>query len=160
MAQPPIAGAAGDFYPSSMTVAVLDTHRIVKRLRDAGLPEAHAEVRTDILRETRELDLSQLATKADVAALKGELRSDFAELRAELKGDLAALRADLNGDSEALRGELRGDIAALRAELKADIEALRGEMKLLEQRMTIKLGGMLIAAVAVVGALLRLVPAG
>ncbi len=59
---------------------VLDTHRVVKRLQDAGASEQLAETWTDILRESRELDLSQLATKADIA----EVRRELVELKAEL----------------------------------------------------------------------------
>jgi hypothetical protein len=70
---------------------VLDTHRIVKRLRDAGMPEQQAETWTDILRETRELDVAELATKADLTLVRG----DLAELRRELKGDLQLLEQQM-----------------------------------------------------------------
>ena len=64
--------------------AGLDTHRIVKRLRDAGASEELAETVTDVLREARELDLSQLATKADLAEVKADIRRELADARAEL----------------------------------------------------------------------------
>ena len=67
-----------------MAAAVLDTHRIVKRLRDAGATEQLAETVTDVLRETRELDLSGLATKADLGELKADLRREIADARADL----------------------------------------------------------------------------
>ena len=67
-----------------MAAAGLDTHRIVKRLRDAGASEQLAETVTDVLREARELDLSQLATKADLAEVKAGIRRELADARAEL----------------------------------------------------------------------------
>ena len=67
-----------------MAAAGLDTHRIVKRLRDAGASEQLAETVTDVLREARELDLSQLATKADLAEVKADIRRELADARAEL----------------------------------------------------------------------------
>ena len=74
-----------------MAAAGLDTHRIVKRLRDAGASEQLAETVTDVLRETRELDLSGLATKADLDALRLGTKADLAEVRREI----ADARAEL-----------------------------------------------------------------
>ena len=111
---------------------VLDTHRIVKRLRDAGMPEPQAETWTDILRETRELDLAELATKADLAVLRG----DLAELRRDLKGD----------------------VTELRREVKGDLQLLEQRMTIIEQRLTIKLGGIVVAVAAALGAFLKLFP--
>lgn len=53
--------------------AALDTHRTVKRLKDAGFTESQAETVTDILRETRETELARLATKDDLEILKRDL---------------------------------------------------------------------------------------
>jgi hypothetical protein len=52
-----------------MATATLDTLTIVKRLREAGVPEGQAETWATIWRDQRELDLSQLATKADLDQL-------------------------------------------------------------------------------------------
>ena len=57
-----------------MTTTTFDTHRIVKRLKDAGASDALAETVTDVLRENREADPSQLATKNDIALLRQELQ--------------------------------------------------------------------------------------
>ncbi len=50
----------------------------------------------------------------------------------------------------------KGDIAELRRELGAEIESVRREIKEAEYRLTIRLGGMLAAAIAVVAALVKL----
>ncbi len=57
------------------------------------------------------------ATKADLNALREELKGDTATLRAELKGDMAVLRSELKGDMAVLRSELKGDMATMRDEL-------------------------------------------
>ena len=54
----------------------------------------------------------------------------------------------------------RGDLQAELQPIKSDVAAIRTEMLLLEQRMTIKLGGMLIVAVGIVLAAIRYLPAG
>jgi hypothetical protein len=66
--------------------------------------------------------------------MRQEMREAHAALREELRADQAALRADH---------------AALRQEVKADIAQL-------ELRMTLKLGTMMTAAVAVTAALVKL----
>jgi len=68
------------------------------------------------------------------------------------KEDIAALRNDMT----ALRGEMKEDIASLRAELKEDTAAVRSEMKDMEIRLTIRLGTMMAASVALVAALVKL----
>ncbi len=65
-----------------MATLTMDTHRIVKRLRDAGFTDTQAETVTDILAETRATDLADVATKADIAMLRTEMAT---------KADLAAV---------------------------------------------------------------------
>lgn len=60
-----------------MTAVTFDTHRIVKRLKDAGASDALAETVTDVLRETRDTDLSKLVTKEDLRHEVELLRRDI-----------------------------------------------------------------------------------
>jgi len=60
-----------------MAKIVFDTHAFVKRLVSAGMPEAQAETVADALRGTREADLSQLVTKADLRAELAETKADI-----------------------------------------------------------------------------------
>ena len=53
--------------------ATFDTLRTVKRLRSAGASEELAEAVAEALKESRDFDLSQLATKADLAEAKFDL---------------------------------------------------------------------------------------
>jgi hypothetical protein len=57
--------------------ATFDTLRAAKRLKDLGFSEAQAEGVAEMLREAREVDLSQLVTKSD-------LRAEIADVRADL----------------------------------------------------------------------------
>jgi hypothetical protein len=69
-------------------MTVLDTHTIVKRLKDAGFTDVQAETVTDVLRQTRELDLSQLVTR-------DYLDSRLTELESRLRAEIADVKADL-----------------------------------------------------------------
>ncbi len=80
-----------------------------------------------------DLQLQSAVTKADIEAMGAELKAGTEALRSELKADNKALRSELKADNEALRSELKADNEALRSELKADNEALRTEFKLFQQ---------------------------
>ena len=66
------------------------------------------------------------------------------------KEDVAVLRSEV--------GVLRSEVGVLRSEMatKEDMAVLRGEMRELEQRMTIRLGAMIAAAVGIIVALDKL----
>ena len=81
-----------------MTTIAMDTHRVVKRLREVGFTDEQAETVTDVLRETRETDLGQLAAKADLATIKTDL--------ALLKADLETTEARLETKIEAAKFDL------------------------------------------------------
>ena len=65
-----------------------------------------------------------LATKADLAELRGDIRTEMAALRGELRADNATLRGEMTTDNANLRSELRDEIGNVRSELKDDIAAL------------------------------------
>jgi hypothetical protein len=56
-----------------MTVATIDTHEVVKELKAAGFTEGQAEAVTKVVREAQSIDLSNLATKVDLAETKAEI---------------------------------------------------------------------------------------
>ena len=68
--------------------AALDTLQIVKRLKEAGFNDAQAEAVTNVVRDARETDFSQLATKADVERLAAVTKSDPTAAVAEVKIDI------------------------------------------------------------------------
>ena len=108
-----------------MAVA-FDTLKAATRLQnEAGFNEKQARV---LVATFAEGIGENLATKEDVAALRGEM--------AVLRGEMAT----------------KEDVAALRGEMAV----LRGDMCELEQRMTIRLGAMIAAAVGIIVALDKL----
>ena len=72
----------------------IDTLEIAKRLEGAGFSEAQAEALTHVLRDQRDLDLAQVATKADLSVLRAELTSD---LTWRFFGMLLGVTALMNG---------------------------------------------------------------
>lgn len=94
----------------------VDTLKAYEALTAADMPDRQARALVTIVQELQETRLAEVAGKADIGALKTELKEDIGSLRAEMKED----------------------IASLRAELKEDIVSLRAEMKALEARHEIK----------------------
>ncbi len=112
--------------------APLDTLRIAKRLKDVGFSEAQAEAVTDVLSATRDADLSQLATKTDLAAL-----------RADLTGQLAATNTDI----AALRTASKTDLALLQSQIETALATTKAEIIRWVFGTALGLAAMLIAAV-------------
>ena len=90
-------------------MSTFDTLHAAKTLTQAGFAPPQAEAITDTIRAAFS---DSVATKTDIA----ELRAEMAALRTELKGDLAELRTDMAG--------LRTEIQAVEMRTAERFEAL------------------------------------
>lgn len=123
-----------------MAVVAFDTLKLADRLEAGGFTAVQARTAAGAFADA--MSGSDLATKADLAEAKAELKSDvaavradLAEVKAELKSDVAAVRAELKGDIAAVKAELKGDIAAVKAELKSDIASVKMDIVRLDERI-------------------------
>ena len=145
------AKSAGDATP-----VIFDTLKAAQELRKTGFEDRQAEA----VVETISKAVSEtVATKADLQLVRSEmatnadlhlLRSDVELLRSEMatNADLHLLRSDV----ELLRSEMatKADLQLLGSEvgtLRSDVELLRSEMAAQENRIVIKLGGLLITMI-------------
>ena len=65
-----------------MASTTFDTHKFVRRLRDAGMPEGQAEALAEAQREALAQTLdSQMATKADISRIELKLVEHDGELK-------------------------------------------------------------------------------
>lgn len=136
-----------------------DTLAYVKQLEAVGVPREQAEVQANALRQIID---EKLATKADIAQLRVEAEAN----KMELKHDIADVRLEIErvrAEAEANKLELKRDIA----DVKHDIAGVKRDMlemenrwlhqaREMESRIIIRLGGMLIAAVGIIIAVLKL----
>jgi hypothetical protein len=60
-----------------MAITSLDTHQTVKNLIAAGFTDTQAEAEAYALREAQQIDLSDLATKSDLARELAETKADL-----------------------------------------------------------------------------------
>jgi len=68
----------------TMHYKTFDTHKYVKSLQESGFNEKQAEVLVKSLLESRDFDLSILATREQVSEVKSELQKEIAEVKNEI----------------------------------------------------------------------------
>ena len=124
--------------------AAFDTLKAATRLQEeAGFDETKARVLVSTFAEGM---VENLATKDDIAGL----RREFGGLRRELT--TLATKAEL----ATLRGEMKQMDANLCGEMKQMDARLRGEISKVQERLTVRLGGAIAAAVAILVAVDKL----
>jgi len=67
----------------------------------------------------------ELATKADIVRLEGEIQT----FKADFEGKISSLKADLEGKISNLKTDLEGKISALKTDLEGKISVLRMEFR-------------------------------
>ena len=100
---------------------IYDTHAAVRRLTEAGLPESHAEA---VVREQIHLIEHDLATKADIEALRQATKADIEALRQATKADIEALRQE----TKAAIAAVQADVDKLRHETRAIVETAKTDI--------------------------------
>jgi predicted nucleic acid-binding Zn-ribbon protein len=94
-----------------------DFFKLMERRADEIALQKKVELRSELVNE--------LATKAELNAVKTELKADIERLRTELKGEIENLRTELRGEIENVRTGLKSDIEKVRAELMGEIDNVR-----------------------------------
>jgi hypothetical protein len=139
-----------------MSATTLDTHRTVKRLMEAGFSPEQAETVTDVLVETRALDLSELATKADLRTLEAQLTAALRTVEGSLRSDLRTADGNLKGDLRTVEGNLKGDLRTVEGNLKGDVKALEAKIADTARTTLQWVVGMFIAQIAIFAGLVKL----
>jgi len=78
-----------------MTDMTIDTHAFVETLTAAGMPEAQAEAVTTVVRQSHEVWLAKLVTKADLDEAEAKVKSQIGETEAKLGSQIGETEARL-----------------------------------------------------------------
>lgn len=96
-------------------------------------------------------DTLKFADRLEKAGATRELAHAMAEAQKESLAEVMDVSVATRADLAATKAELKADIALVRT----DMVELRKDMQAMEMRLTIKLGGFLIAAVGILYTLLK-----
>jgi predicted phage-related endonuclease len=132
-----------------MSAIAFDTLKFAKRLKEAGFTEQQAEALADAEAEFIE---QNLATKRDIA----DVKRDIKELEATLRNEIKQLDVTLRNEIKQLDVTLRGEVKQLDVKIEQIRSDLDRNLKDLEYRTTIKLGTMMVVAVAAMATLVKL----
>ena len=116
-----------------MTAVAFDTHKFIKELRGSGLPEGQAEA---LQRAFSEAIGANLATKIDIERLENKIDSDIKEL----KHDIESFRKETKSDNE---------------RLEYKIESIEQKIGIMEQRITIRLGSIMVVGIAALAGVIK-----
>lgn len=140
-------------------VGTFDTLRAARRLREAGAAEPVADAIAEVLHESREFDLSQIATKVDLEQLRLATKADLDQLRLATKADLEQLRVANKADLDQLRVATKADLDQLRLATKTDLEQLRVEIANTKSEVLKWVIGLMVAQTAAIVGLIKLISA-
>ncbi len=141
-----------------MASLLFDTHKAVKDLQEAGFDEAQAEAVVSTLGTAI---VGNVATKQDV----NDIRSEIQDIRANVatKQDVNDIRSEIqdiraNAATKQDVNDIRSEIQDIRANAatKQEVSSLRSEMHAMELRITLRMGGLIAAGVALIIALDKL----
>ena len=107
-----------------MHYRTFDTHKYIKSLQETGFNEKQAEMLVKSLLESRDFDLSILATREQVSEVKKEiaqLDNKLSKEIAEVKIEISEVKSDLQKEIT----EVKNEIIQLDTKLSKEISSIK-----------------------------------
>ena len=98
-----------------------------------------------------------LATKADIAAAKGDLESNIATVKGDLESNIATVKGDLESNIATAKSDLESNIATVKADLERAISDLRDDFRKAHIQLVMWMTGTLLVGMGVAAAVAKLV---
>lgn len=121
---------------------MFNTLKYAKMLEEVGFSRSQAETSIKILVEIME---DKLASKQDLKDLDLAMKQDFKDLDLALKQEFKDFKLEMKSSETAMKQDFQ--------DLKVEI---KNSMSLLESRMTVRMGTMLAASIAILTAIQKL----
>ena len=123
-----------------------DTLRAAHRLRDeAGFDETQATV---LVLTFAEGFAERFPTKVDLQGVDTSIRIELKRVEASLSGDMEKMETTIRGDMEKMETSIRGDMEKMETSVRTGLRDL-------ENRMTIRMGGIMVVGIGVLLSLQR-----
>ena len=120
-------------------MATYNALKYTQNLEAAGFSRTEAEATIHMVLETMD---DNFATKHDLKFSEHVLRTD-------MQGMELALRSDMKEMEQSIRSDMKAMEQSIRSDMKAMELSLRHEMREMEARLTLKMGGMIVASIAI-----------
>jgi len=104
----------------TMHYKTFDTHKYIKSLQESGFNEKQAEMLVKSLLESRDFDLSILATREQVSKIESNLEKQISAIREQV--------ARLDGKIDKVESNLEQKIIEVKSELKESISSIKHDM--------------------------------
>jgi len=125
-----------------------DTHKYIKELQASGFNEKQAEVIIKSLLESRDYDLSKLATREQVNEIKSDLQKEISAVReqiAKIENNIELIHKDIekfatreqvaNIEKELEKFATREQLIEVKSEIKEEINATREQITKIENNI-------------------------
>ena len=136
---------------------MFNTLKYAKILQEVGFSREQAETSIKLLEEVME---EKLASKQDLKDFGALMHSDFRQYKTEMRSEFEQFKTEMRSEFEQFKTEMRGEFEQFKTEMRSEFAQFKSEMHHLilqsENRLTIRMGGMIAAAVAIISALQRI----
>lgn len=105
-----------------------DTHKYVKEFIKAGMPEPQAEAVVSLINESKDYDISKLATREQIVLFKQETKNDIERLDQKIESSV-----------EMLDQKIESSVERLDQKIESSFEKLDQKIDSLEEIMNTKL---------------------
>jgi predicted transport protein len=129
---------------------MFNTLKYAKILEEAGFTRPRAEASVRILVETME---DKFASKQDLKDLEVVVKQDLKDLEVVVKQDLKDLEVVVKQDLKDLEVVVKQELKDLETAFKRSLEQVDFKFQQLESKLTIRMGTMLAASIAIITAL-------
>jgi hypothetical protein len=110
-----------------MNAIPFDTLKMARKLEAAGFPGPQAAGAAEAMAEA--MSGAELATKADLFAVKGDLERAIGSVRTDLERAIGSVRTDLERAIGSVRTDLEREVGSVRIDLERELGSVRAEMK-------------------------------
>jgi hypothetical protein len=128
--------------------------KLFEALVEAGVSKEKARAVVLAQEEAMSHTLSDLATRGDLLATKGELKSEMGLMRTELKAEIGAVRSELKAEIVSVKSELGSQISLLRANVDGRFALVTEQMTAMSNRLVFRLGSLMVVLIGLLGGFL------
>jgi hypothetical protein len=116
----------------TMHYKTFDTHKYIKSLQESGFNEKQAEMLVKSLLESRDFDLSILATREQVSKTEASLEKQISAIReqvTQLDGKIDKVESNLNAKIDKVESNLEKKIDNVESNLEKKIDNIETKIK-------------------------------